>query len=332
MRNELLKILNEYQTAKTQSFSNHPLAKFIRDQAPTSIKNVIGEDLDAFIVKGSAGQSKWADSPWISVMDPIVTDTPESGYYVAYLFSRSMDKVALSLQLGTTSVRREFGNTQGRFELEKLVALIRMRVPEYKVDFYQEKIDLKPDSENSRTFYYQEAHAFGVLYNIDLPEDATLVSDLRKILKIYRLLTIRGGLSSSDEIDGTNFDYVEPEMNGIEDPRRHVLHRRIERNRTLVLRVKRALGCVCQVCGLKFADMYGEIGKGFIEAHHLVPVSELLENAPIRLDAKTDFAVLCANCHRMIHRSKDIKSVESLKTIIEQLQLSKRMKIINNKY
>jgi 5-methylcytosine-specific restriction protein A len=56
------------------------------------------------------------------------------------------------------------------------------------------------------------------------------------------------------------------------------LHRQRERNRELVAKAKRRAEAegrlCCIVCGFDFHQEYGEIGKGFIECHHTVPVSE----------------------------------------------------------
>ncbi len=39
---------------------------------------------------------------------------------------------------------------------------------------------------------------------------------------------------------------------------------------------------------------------GFIEVHHLRPIASC--PGEIEVDPRTDMAVLCANCHRMVHR------------------------------
>ena len=52
-------------------------------------------------------------------------------------------------------------------------------------------------------------------------------------------------------------------------------HLRAERNPKLVADAKRALGETCMVCGSNYADHYGATGDGYVEAHHLAPVSEL---------------------------------------------------------
>lgn len=66
----------------------------------------------------------------------------------------------------------------------------------------------------------------------------------------------------------------------------------------------------CEVCNLSFQERYGEIGAGFIEAHHLVPVSQLKSSTRVRIE---DIALLCSNCHRMIHRGNPILTLGELR-------------------
>jgi 5-methylcytosine-specific restriction protein A len=84
------------------------------------------------------------------------------------------------------------------------------------------------------------------------------------------------------------------------------LHRLRERSPGLVRRAKeRALHedgkLACAGCSFVFAEVYGEVGRGFIEAHHLAPLGELAGERRSRL---SDLALVCANCHRMLHRKR----------------------------
>jgi len=67
----------------------------------------------------------------------------------------------------------------------------------------------------------------------------------------------------------------------------------------------------CEVCKLSFQERYGDIGRDFIEAHHLLPVSQLKTSTRVRIE---DIALLCSNCHRMIHRGNPVFSIEELRT------------------
>lgn len=60
-------------------------------------------------------------------------------------------------------------------------------------------------------------------------------------------------------------------------------------------------GFDCMACGFNFEDAYGTLGKGFIEVHHVVPLADAGKSAT---NPSTDLIVLCANCHRMVHRQR----------------------------
>lgn len=60
---------------------------------------------------------------------------------------------------------------------------------------------------------------------------------------------------------------------------------------------------VCECCGFNFSKTYGEIGDGYIEVHHLEPISTTSGIHPV--DYQTKLVPLCSNCHSMIHRNKE---------------------------
>jgi hypothetical protein len=101
------------------------------------------------------------------------------------------------------------------------------------------------------------------------------------------------------------------------------LHKLKERNPQIVRRKKQAVlastGCLlCEACDFDFAVSYGKLGEGFAECHHRIPLSALNGDTPTRL---ADLSVVCANCHRMLHRSRPMISVEELRRLITR-QLS----------
>jgi 5-methylcytosine-specific restriction enzyme A len=84
------------------------------------------------------------------------------------------------------------------------------------------------------------------------------------------------------------------------------LHSFRERNLKLVAAKKKQVlaetgRLACEACDLDFGERYGERGQDFIECHHLVAVSSLRRGQKTKLD---DLALLCSNCHRMVHVRK----------------------------
>lgn len=95
------------------------------------------------------------------------------------------------------------------------------------------------------------------------------------------------------------------------------LHRRRERNRGLVSRKKRSVlttagRLACEACSFDFAAVYGPLGDGFAECHHRTPLAALPGVTTTRL---ADLAIVCANCHRMLHR-RPYHTVEQLREIV----------------
>lgn len=95
------------------------------------------------------------------------------------------------------------------------------------------------------------------------------------------------------------------------------MHKTRERNPRLVQRKKAAVqaktGALrCEVCNFDFAEVYGALGEGFAECHHLLPLSALNQIKTTRLD---ELAIVCANCHRMLHRPPR-HSMEKLREIV----------------
>jgi 5-methylcytosine-specific restriction protein A len=71
----------------------------------------------------------------------------------------------------------------------------------------------------------------------------------------------------------------------------------------------------CEICAFNFAICYGDRGNGFIECHHTKPVETLTAGDKTNLD---DLALVCANCHRMIHRRRPWLSVAELRALFAE--------------
>ena len=120
---------------------------------------------------------------------------------------------------------------------------------------------------------------------------------------MYRFLDLYRTLVERRDEQVTDADPAELETAvaaGIEAQKER-WHKRSERNPRLARDAKRYHGSTCMVCGFNFEARYGELGAGYIEAHHLTPFSEL-QGRPTQLNPSTDFIVVCPNCHRMLHR------------------------------
>lgn len=75
-------------------------------------------------------------------------------------------------------------------------------------------------------------------------------------------------------------------------------------------------GCKCSVCGFDFEKEYGELGKGFIHIHHIVPIARI--GKEYKIDYEKDLIPVCPNCHAMLHRKLhgDNITVDVLKNLL----------------
>jgi 5-methylcytosine-specific restriction protein A len=104
----------------------------------------------------------------------------------------------------------------------------------------------------------------------------------------------------SEDIAGSNSDITRTE-GGMKVR----ISKSIERSSKLRQEALDIHGYNCQICNFDFELTYGEWGKEFAEVHHVKPLSEL-KGLKQETNPKTDLAVLCANCHRMVHRKNGI--------------------------
>jgi predicted HNH restriction endonuclease len=122
-------------------------------------------------------------------------------------------------------------------------------------------------------------------------------SELESLLQLY-----------AESLSNTNRTYFEGN-------RKLVTHTIIERSQELVIDSKAKYKSdnptlPCQVCNFSFVEKYGKLGENFIEAHHVIPLSTFEGEHQVYIN---DLAMVCANCHRMLHKDYPMYDIDSLK-------------------
>ena len=114
----------------------------------------------------------------------------------------------------------------------------------------------------------------------------------------------------------------EPELNALEGVERMCMRMHKFRERNLILVEKKKKEAIsqnklfCECCNFNFALAYPEHGEGFIECHHKLPI-----NQGERITTSDDLALVCSNCHRMLHRKNKsgvYYTIEELSNIIQK--------------
>lgn len=101
----------------------------------------------------------------------------------------------------------------------------------------------------------------------------------------------------------------------VEGAVRQVLVNTFERNPTARRRCIAHYGASCCICSFNFAAAYGEAGDGYIEVHHLRPLSEV--RAEYVVDPIADLRPVCANCHAILHRRTPAYTIEEVRAFVK---------------
>lgn len=198
------------------------------------------------------------------------------------------------------TVYRYYQELQNRKKIQK-----KNKLTHYRIEARAEDTTLLPPEE--RDLLIPRAVKGGIgqsnVWYADSPESK---------VHVQRVLNLIGKGYSEKLQDLDRF------MSGKEGNPRLVAHLQRERNQKLVQKKKKqaldATGKLsCEVCDFDFESFFGEIGEGFCEVHHLQPLSKMDGEVNTTLE---DLAIVCSNCHRILHRHNPMLTSAQLKKAI----------------
>lgn len=110
---------------------------------------------------------------------------------------------------------------------------------------------------------------------------------------------------------------VDPELSAFEGWRRRAFiwhrYREATLRRAKIAEVRAAnkgrLRCQVPRCGFDFGKQYGGLGDGYAHVHHLQKLSKSPKGRKVTLK---DLAVVCANCHAMVHLGGQCRDLRNL--------------------
>lgn len=127
---------------------------------------------------------------------------------------------------------------------------------------------------------------------------------------------LRGEILYDEQIFQENINNIEC----IEGGKNNLNLSRIHRNLNFINKIKdyykkENKRLQCQICNFDFEEKYGDLGRDFIEAHHIKPLCEHDKPATTR---KEDIILVCSNCHRMLHKKTPCLLPDDLRQIIHK--------------
>ena len=76
-------------------------------------------------------------------------------------------------------------------------------------------------------------------------------------------------------------------------------------------------GYNCKICETSFEEIYGDIGKNFINVHHLFPISKIPRQ--YKINPIKHLCPVCPNCHAMLHQTDPPLMPEELATRMKEM-------------
>lgn len=260
------------------------------DRSDSSIGSVKADEVETPSHRNIA----WSRDELILALDlylryrasPPGKDSPEIAELSAFL-----NRMGIALSRTTTAT---FRNSNGVYM--KLMNFRRFD-PDYTSDG---KVGLTRGNKDEALVWAE--------FSDDAPRLRDVVSAIRAAVEICQT----GELSGEDELG-----IVEADEGRVLTR----IHRIRERSRALVELCKKAAlkkhgRLVCEACGFDFAIKYGDIATGIIDVHHTKPLHTLLMDG--EKTKASDLALLCANCHRVVHSSKRWLTVDQVRAAIQR--------------
>ncbi len=122
-------------------------------------------------------------------------------------------------------------------------------------------------------------------------------SDPARVKQLAQL--IRAGVKVAHEIREQEADY-EVFAEGRVVTEAHLRRERNPKLRSKLLAARRAIGpLACDVCAREGSGPNADLAQAIFEAHHILPLSA----GEVRATRLADLALLCANCHRQVHKA-----------------------------
>ncbi len=176
---------NKYLTSTKEEFTDHPMGTLLRSTIPDEIfKTHIISEKD-YLIKGSTGQGKWVEIPWIGIFDKRITTTAQEGIYIVYLLSKDGKSLYLTLNQGCTKVKNEKGKKGAIKYLHDTANLIQQQI---KTTYFQTapKINLGSNLGEKGQLYVDGTIFFKEYKQNLIPDDIILQDDLKEMVFLYK--------------------------------------------------------------------------------------------------------------------------------------------------
>lgn len=318
--NNIKEFARSYPEITNQSYSYNETTKLLTETIPNQIQKEHNLNSDEYFLKGSVGNGRWAEIPWIAIMHRGVTTSTQTGYYNTLLFSKNLDRAYFTLGLGWTQFAERYGNKKGRVMVERYCEKLAGQLTPEPDDIVGE---INLDATKPLGKGYELSNIISSEIIIENLTDDELNGLIARHLNYYEQLRRKfgadlfygGQLASTPDTDeevmaqqkvkelstSVNKEKALKELQSIADTlppaKRKVYVSQIVRNKAFADFVKQRSNYICEICGRK--PFIKKSGQPYAEADHVDP----LYNTGV--DHPDNMRCLCPQCHRVITYGAD---------------------------
>lgn len=285
-------------------------------QELTSSRNV------QYVVKSSAGQldRRYTLIPYAMLLRRDVTSSPTHGVYIALLFDESCQKLWVTLNQGISQFRDHFGIRRSFAALRQAADLLAglLQAPD---GFSGGSAMLNASNPYGRAYevgaiYSQEFN----LNTFDNETASTFTAAVTELLRVYEAMplamardpSLAGNLRDAED-DEKHFQALVtnkaaskggaplPDTPKAPPKRRNVVSSLYQRDPVVAAAALRAAQHHCEADCTTEPFIANATGLPYVEAHHLVPLSQQGGFPKASLDVPANVVALCAACHAKIH-------------------------------
>ncbi|MDV2857722.1 MrcB family domain-containing protein [Oceanimonas sp. CAM02] len=186
LTNLFKRVLEGWPQAKNEQYSGHPIANLIRNDLLEYVNKILSDVGGEYITKSSAGTGSWAEVPWLSILNPSITTSTQSGIYPVYLFRADGTGAYLSLGFGTADLKDKYGTKGAKGKAGELKLKVLDR--DGRLKNWDSVVDLKAKTNRAKS--YEWASVGAKFYHVDnMPSEEELISDLKELLDIYSFIS-----------------------------------------------------------------------------------------------------------------------------------------------
>ena len=310
----------------------------LREALPTALRAMIaaaGYNANDFHIKASAGEPNrsFAKVPWAAVFKKTISKSATQGYYIVFLFAEDMSSVSVSLNQGYTAFQERYVHPKLAYPKLKDCARAALAVlAPLPHGFDTGPIDLRADGTLGKG--YEAGSILSKTYSAGVtPPAGQVEADFTELLRCYLALAVLFPSSLIDlDVAVTDREVLEaatnivledagaPKTTGPQPPPPMGLvgsKAKYVRSAEIVARALEMSKAACALVkpGVPHVTFTSaETKKNYVEAHHFVPFSKQLD-FPVSLDVEENIAILCPNCHRMLHHGIQASKTEHLKSL-----------------